>query len=65
MRRVVASFSNDRDGYYAAVKEMHDQAERLTKLGLGRTFGVWVDKTLPKGHPNRFFSPWACWIRDK
>lgn len=64
MRRVVKSFTNDRNGYYAAVAEMHEQAKRLTAMGLGKKFGVYVDKTLPKGNPNRFFAPWACWITD-
>lgn len=65
MRRVIASFTPDRDGYYAAIKEMHEQAQRLTKMGLGRAYGVYVDRTLPRGHKNRPFAPWACWIVDR
>jgi hypothetical protein len=65
MRRVVASFTPDRDGYYAAVKEMHEQAKRLTRMGLGRAFGVYVDRTLPREHPKRRFAPWAVWVVDK
>lgn len=65
MRRVVKTFPPGRDGYYAAEKEMHEQARRLTEMGLGKDFGVYVAKTLPRDHPKRWFAPWACWIVDK
>lgn len=65
MRRVVATFSRAEGGRRAALKEMVEQAERLTEMGLGKTFGVYVDKTLPKGHKNRPFAPWAVWVVDK
>lgn len=65
MRRVVATFGRAEGGKRAAEKEMVEQAERLTKMGLGRVFGVYVDRTLPKSNPNRRFAPWAVWIVDK
>lgn len=65
MRRVLKVFTADRDGWRAASDLVKDEAELLVNLGYGTTHGVYVDRTLPRGHPKRRFAPWAVFITDR
>ncbi len=65
MRRVLKTFTADRDGWHAATQLMVDEAKLLVTLGYGATHGVYVDRTLPPGHPKRKFAPWAVFITDR
>lgn len=65
MRRVLKTFTADRAGKRAAEEYMIDLARLTTSLGYGATHGVYVAKTLPKGHPNWYFAPWAVFVTDR
>jgi hypothetical protein len=65
MRRVLEIFTADLDGKRAAEQLVGDMAKLTTNLGHGATHGVYVDRTLPKGHPKRRFAPWAVFISDR
>jgi hypothetical protein len=65
MRRVLQTFTEDEGGKRAAEKLMRDHARLLTNLGFGKTHGVYVDKTLPKGHPKRKWAPWGVFVSDR